>query len=726
MKMNAMGSSNLPRNAVRSGVLRSFYAPLQMVKGVGPILAQKFTELLQPYQRSVELRDILLHLPIDTIDRRKLVTLKEAPVGQVVSLRVRILQHHKPPLKRSRSGKPIPYRIRAEDDSGSMMLMFYHSVGDYLVKQLPVGSERLLSGTLELYEGVLTMAHPDIIAPPDKADSVLTLQPVYAGSMALSSKVISKTIHAALGKVAAPQEWLDEALITQQHFPAFLEALSTLHKPQKSEDILFLSPARCRLAYDELLAHQLALCLARREETHVDAPCIPLVSSLAEQALQLLPFKLTFNQNEVLATLRADMHSGRRMVRLLQGDVGSGKTILALLAMLQVVQAGKQAALMAPTDLLARQHWQSFAPICENLGVELVFLSGKLPASSQREAHARIASGAAQIIVGTHALFQDKLQFRALGLVVIDEQHRFGVGQRLKLSEKGAAPHLLQLSATPIPRSLTMTVYGDMDASALTEKPPGRKPVDTRVVPLNRAEEVIAGLSRVMEEGQNIYWVCPLIDATDEDSARDDAQDIAAAEERFRALEHVFGTKVGLVHGKMKVAEREAVMQRFTSGEIQLLVATTVIEVGVNVPHATVMIIESAERFGLAQLHQLRGRVGRSSLPSRCILLYRTPLSDIAKERLQIIREHQDGFFIAEEDLRLRGSGDVLGTKQSGLPIFRAAHFVVHQDLLRMARRDAMYQLDRDPQLLSERGKLLRELMIFFGYDAALTTLRSA
>ena len=438
-----------------------------------------------------------------------------------------------------------------------------------------------------------------------------------------------------------------------------------------------------------------------------------------------LPFTLTEGQQVVLREVAADMASGQRMVRLLQGDVGSGKTVLAFGAMAQAVAAGYQACLMAPTDLLARQHLETLAPLADVAGIRLGFLSGKMKKSEQAALREKLAAGEVDVLLGTHALFQEQVQFRALALMVIDEQHRFGVAQRMRLAAKGKQPHLLQMTATPIPRSLGMTLYGDMEISSLTERPPGRKAIDTRAVPFARAAEVVDGLARVLAAGEKAYWVCPLIEAQSEEEKAALNLDLAAAEERFAELSARFPGKVGLVHGRMKLPEREAVMHAFAHGQVQLLVATTVVEVGVNVPEATVMVIEHAERFGLAQLHQLRGRVGRSARPSRCILLYHEPLSELASARLKILRETNDGFVIAEEDLRLRGAGDMLGTRQTGMPDFVLADLAHHLPLLRIAHDDAKLVLHRDPDLLETRGKALRLLLALFEYDAAIAQLKS-
>jgi ATP-dependent DNA helicase RecG len=513
--------------------------------------------------------------------------------------------------------------------------------------------------------------------------------------------------------------------MVERGFLPIIESLRRLHQPEETSDIAPIGAARSRLAYDELLASQLALALARRMVQRQNSYSIGRDAAVEKRWKAAIPFTLTAGQEAVLADIAADMSSGKRMVRLLQGDVGSGKTIVAFGAMAQAVAAGYQACLMAPTDLLARQHLETLAPIAQAAGVRLGFLSGKMKKSEQAKVLTQVGAGEIEILLGTHALFQDQVAFKQLALLVVDEQHRFGVEQRLRLAQKGAQPHLLQMTATPIPRSLGMTLYGDMEISSLTERPAGRKPIDTRVVPFARAAEVVEGLARVLAAGEKAYWVCPLIEAQTEEEKAESNLDLAAAEERFAELSKRFSGKVGLVHGRMKLAEREAVMQAFAHGDVQLLVATTVVEVGVNVPEATVMVIEHAERFGLAQLHQLRGRVGRSDAQSRCILLYHDTPSEMASSRLKILRDTNDGFVIAEEDLRLRGAGDMLGTKQTGAPDFVLADLALHLPLLRVAHDDAKLILHRDPELTTERGKALRLLLSLFEYDAAIAQLKS-
>jgi ATP-dependent DNA helicase RecG len=496
----------------------------------------------------------------------------------------------------------------------------------------------------------------------------------------------------------------------------FADALRLSHAPQAPVDAEPTSPARRRLAYDELLAAQLALALLRARMRRAAGRALLAEGRLGEEILAGLPYALTGAQTRAVAEIRADLASSDRMIRLLQGDVGAGKTVVALLAIAHAVEAGGQAALMAPTEILARQHFERMAPMGAGLRFELI--TGRDTPAQRREKLARLAAGEIDVAVGTHALFQESVVFRDLALAVVDEQHRFGVHQRLALAGKGEAADLLVMTATPIPRSLALTYFGDMDVSTLDEKPPGRTPIDTRVVSLERLDEVVAAISRALAAGARAYWVCPLVEESEE-------SDLAAAEERAAALREAFGSRVGVVHGRMKGVEKDAAMERFQRGETQVLVATTVIEVGVDVPEATIMVIEHAERFGLAQLHQLRGRVGRGAGRSTCLLLYKGPLGAAGRARLEILRETEDGFRIAEEDLRLRGEGDVLGARQSGLPGFQLAEIEAHQDLLERARAKAREVLESDPRLEAEENRALRTLLWVFEREQAVRLLEA-
>jgi len=530
--------------------------------------------------------------------------------------------------------------------------------------------------------------------------------------------VVSKAVHAALERVVPLPEWLNADHKAREGWPDWHDALVRAHAPREESDLSPLAPARQRLAYDELLSNQLAIALVRDRQLKQRGRPLSGDGHLRQKVIASLPFDLTSSQSQAVQEITADMAAEHRMLRLLQGDVGSGKTVVALLAMLAAVEAGGQTALMAPTEILARQHFQTIEPLARAAGVGIALLTGRDKGKARQAILDGLARGETAIVVGTHALFQEDVAFKDLAMVVIDEQHRFGVHQRLTLTGKGKAVDVLVMTATPIPRTLMLTAYGDMDGSRLTERPPGRQPIETVTLPLDRLPEVVDAVDRALQRGTQVYWICPLVEESEK-------SDLAAAEDRYHALQQRFGAKVGLVHGRMKGPEKDAVMTQFAAGEIGVLVATTVVEVGVDVPQATVMVVEHAERFGLAQLHQLRGRVGRGRDKSNCLLLWQAPLGDTARARLRILRETDDGFRIAEEDLRLRGAGELLGTRQSGLPEFRLADLAVHGDLLATARDDARLILDKDPELSGPRGQALRVLLYLFERDAAVKYLRS-
>ena len=600
-------------------------------------------------------------------------------------------------------------------------MIFFHAYGNYPAQVLPVGEKRFISGKVERFgpgNAQIQMLHPDYIVSETELDKIPEIECVYPLTAGLSGKILNKAVRIGIEKMPDLPDWQDPAMTKREGWPDFQSALKIIHCPQNEDDLKKIKAAKQRLAYDELLANQLALALVRRNMRRVAGRAIHGDGKIRKAVLDALPFSLTSAQIRVLKEINADMDSPLRMLRLVQGDVGSGKTMVALFAMLNAVEAGAQAALMAPTDILANQHFNSVSKIAAAAGVDVVLLTGRDKGKKRQEILNRIASGQAQIIIGTHALFSEDVVFKDLALTVVDEQHKFGVHQRLSLSEKGRSADMLVMTATPIPRTLALTYYGDMESSQIDELPPGRKPIATRVLPAARLDEVAAALNRALAEGNKVYWVCPLVEESEK-------IDLAAAQERFEYLNRQFAGRVGLVHGKMKGPEKDAVMQKFAGNELDILVATTVIEVGVDVPSATVMVIEHAERFGLAQLHQLRGRIGRGEKSSTCLLLYANPLSQTAKARLTAMRETQDGFKIAEEDLTLRGAGEVLGTKQSGLQEFKIADLSVDRDLLTMARNDAKYIMNIDDSLSSERGKALRLLLYLFHKDEAVKTLNA-
>jgi ATP-dependent DNA helicase RecG len=614
--------------------------------------------------------------------------------------------------------KAQPYRVIVSDDTSLMDLVFFRSHAEYLAGVLPAGARRVVSGRIERFKDRLQMAHPDYVVAPEEIAVLPLHEPVYGLTEGLTARPMAKAVRGALDRMPALPEWQDPAFLKKRQWDRFNASLETAHNPVHDGDLEPATPARQRLAYDELLANQLALLLIRANLRGTRGRSINGTGLLKAKAISALPFALTDPQLQVLDEIEQDMASEKRMLRLLQGDVGSGKTIVAMLAMLGAVEAGMQGALMAPTELLVRQHFASLEPYAKATGARMACLTGREKGAGRAETLARLASGDIDILIGTHALFSEDVAFKDLGLAVVDEQHRFGVHQRMQLQSKGKPADVLVMTATPIPRTLALTAYGDMDVSRITGRPPGRKPVETRVMSADRLDELVSHLRTALDRGQRAYWVCPLVEESEK-------IDLAAAEDRARMLRQALGINVGLMHGKMKAADRDAAMAAFKSGETQLLVATTVIEVGVDVPEATIMVVEHAERFGLAQLHQLRGRVGRGSGKSSCILVWHEPLGETARARLKTMRDTDDGFVIAEEDLRLRGPGEMLGRRQSGLEEFRMADPAAHADLLAAAHDDARLVLARDPDLKSPRGEALRVLLYLFGRDEAVRYLRA-
>ena len=694
--------------------LNPLFAPLDSLPGIGPKMLPLYQKLLAPPERPACVLDLLFHLPFTAIDRSRRALLADTPPDTLTTFELRIMRHRPPPTGR----RSLPYRILCEDDSGDIELVFFNSQRLRLDQTMPEGAIRFVSGRFTLYDGMRQMVHPDRIMDEASFAKSPAIEPVYGQTAGLSSRIIHKIIISALARLPALPEWHDPHVLQQEKFPTFASALISLHQPEHVEAITEIGPSRLRLAYDEVLAGQLALLLMRSQMKRESGMARVSSGRLMQQVVEALPYQLTAAQKQAVDDISADLHAPERMLRLLQGDVGSGKTIVAFLAMVQVVDAGYQAALMAPTEILARQHYERLQPLAEATGLRMALLTGRDKGKARKSLLDQLSAGTVDVLLGTHALFQDDVVFHALGLAVIDEQHRFGVHQRLALSRKGKAVDVLVMTATPIPRTLVLTFFGDMDSSVLREKPAGRQKIDTRTIKLERLEEVIASLERALTKGQQIYWICPLVEDNEE-------LDLTAAQARFTSLAERFGAKVGLLHGQMPALEKDAAMQAFSNGQTRLLVATTVVEVGVDVPNASIMVIEHAERFGLSQLHQLRGRIGRGNTQSTCLLLYANDAGQIARARLEVMRQSEDGFFIAEEDLRLRGEGDVLGTRQSGMPGFRFALTEHHARLLNMARDDAKLILEQDPKLQTPRGEALRVLLYLFERDAAIRWVKA-
>ena len=731
---------------MRPSLLNPLFASVTTLAGIAG-KTDKLYGRLTGRDTGARVLDLVFHLPTGTVDRRKQPKLRDVVPGSVVTVAIDVESYRPPPPNRPRA----PFLVYASDETGTLTITYFSIRKEQIERMLPRGSRRYVSGTVTSYDGMLQMAHPDRVVDAAGFAAMALVEPIYPLTEGLSQNVLRRVITAALSKLPALPEWLDAAYVARAGWPDFAGALVKLHRPAEPVDVAPDGKAWSRLAYDELLASQLALALVRAHlrrpggrrgaplegrggaggggmtVTHLSTPTQeghPLPSpqgggekqSLQAKLTAALPFALTASQEAAIAAIARDLTKPERMLRMLQGDVGAGKTVVALFACAAAIAAGGQAAVMAPTEILARQHLKTIAPLAAAAGIHVAILTGRERGRERTALLAQLAQGEIDLLIGTHALYSEDVAFANLALAVVDEQHRFGVHQRLALAGKGKAIDMLVMTATPIPRTLVLTYFGDMDISELRDKPAGRQPIDTRTIPLDRLDEVIAAVGRAIRDGRRIYWVCPLVEESEN-------TDLAAAQARHAELVAQFGAAVDLVHGRMKGADKDAAMARFAAGETRILIATTVIEVGVDVPEATVMVIEHAERFGLSQLHQLRGRIGRGqNAPQRsiCILLYRAPLGETARARLAIMRDTEDGFRIAEEDLRLRGEGDVLGTRQSGLPGFRVAQPAVHRDLMVAARDDAALVLTRDPGLTTERGQALRMLLYLFERDEAV------
>jgi len=681
---------------MRPEILYSLFSPATTLKGVGPKVAPLVEKLAGPL-----VRDLAFLAPQGLV-KRPLTAIADAAEGQVQTV-VGVVEAHTPPPRPS-----LPWRMRLFDGSAFITLTWFKGHGPHLARQHPVGERRAASGKVERFGAELQMAHPDYLLPVERIDEIPQDEAIYPATAGLAPRTVRKLVAEAVARAPELPEWLDEAWRAREGLPGWRAALEALHAPKSDADLGPEHPARRRLAYDELLAHQLAM--AQRKASRRAQPAVRVPGGPTAAALEAaLPFRLTGAQSRALSEVRGDLQSGERMSRLLQGDVGAGKTVVAMLAMADAADAGLQSVLMAPTEILARQHYETVVGPLEAQGVCCLLLTGRDKGAARAEKLRALAGGEVAVAIGTHALFQDDVVFKALALAVIDEQHRFGVNERSRLQDKGPSTHLLAMSATPIPRTLELTMFGDLDVSRIDEKPPGRKPVATRAVPAPRIGEVVGRLSQALKGGAQAFWICPLV-------AESETVDLAAAEGRAEDLRRALGPRVGLVHGRMAPAEKDAVMAGFADGEIALLVATTVVEVGVNVPNASIMVIEQAERFGLAQLHQLRGRVGRGVRESSCVLLYDPPLSAAGEARLDILRKTEDGFVIAEKDLELRGGGDPLGLKQSGFPAYRLVDPVPHRGLIATAADDARLILARDPGLTSSRGQAVRLLQQLFDW----------
>lgn len=689
---------------MRPELLSALFRHIETLKGVGPKSVKLIKKLC-----GENVLSILFHLPQNIIFRPQS---NQLGIG-IMTVCVEVISHITP------VNKKMPYKIicRTNQDEELHIVLFNYRK-NYMIERLKVGTKCIISGQIENFLGTYQMAHPDYIVDLDKKDSIPTIEPVYPLTTGLSNKQMIKLVQESLKSLPNFNEWIDEKTYHKYAFDTFSTSLIRIHKPLYKNDLNENSIYKNRLAYDELLANQISLFIARRQIKNLTGDIIKNSKILVPKLLSLLPFELTASQQKVYQEISSDMQSENRMLRLLQGDVGSGKTIVALLAILNAVENKKQALLLAPTDILVRQHYAKIKKFCDELGIQICLLTAREKGKKRQEILQKIKEGFYQIVIGTHALLTDTVEYENVGIIVIDEQHRFGVEQRLNLAKKNPKANILLMSATPIPRTLGLTYYGDMDLSVISEKPAGRQEPITRVLSISKDSEIILKLKNEIENGNQIYWVCPLIEETEK-------SDLANATERFEKLKNIFSNRVGLIHGRLKNDEKDSIMQSFINHEIDILVSTTVIEVGVDVPTANIMIIEQAERFGLSQLHQLRGRIGRGKEKSTCLLLHGPKLSETAKNRLNVMRQTSNGFEIAEADLKLRGAGDILGTRQSGLENLKFADLSLHQNLLEDARNQAKELLKADPALSSDIGKNILILLYLFQKDVSIHTLKA-
>ncbi len=690
---------------MRPEKINKIYSEINILPGIGPKIENLFNKM-----GIYRVLHFLWHIPYNVIKRQKHLNIHDAEINSLVTLKIKILKHNPSRFKRQ------PYKINCICGDTPIDIVYFYARHPVVRAALPVGKERYVSGKLDFFRNTYQITHPSHVIDSSELNQLKDIEPVYGLTGGLSQRIVLKYIEKILSTLPTFDEWIEEKIISKYSFKSWNTSIKCLHNPENPNDLINNNIYRRRLAFDELFAHQLAISIIRNSNFKKKGLKFNSKSLLVDKFLLNLPFKLTKSQTISWKNIKNDLISGNQMVRLLQGDVGCGKTIVSLIAMILAVDSGFQAAIMVPTSILAKQHYENINILLQNFKIKILLLTGKDKGKSRIEKNKLISSGEANIIIGTHALIQDDVNFKSIGLVVIDEQHRFGVFQRMSFTNNKSKPSILVMSATPIPRTLSLAAYGDMDESRITEKPVGRLPIKTTSLILSKEKKLIERLKIKLKSEEKIYWVCPLVEESEE-------LDLKAATIRYESLNKIFKNKVLLVHGRLKEKDKEDVMEKFKNEDFRILVSTTVIEVGIDIKEATSIIIEHAERFGLAQLHQLRGRVGRNSMESSCILLHKDKIGENAKRRINKMKETNDGFEIAEEDLIIRGPGEVLGRRQSGLPSFKIADLSYDEDLLLDARNLVSKTIKDNPNLENNPGENLKNLLYLFERDIALKTL---
>ena len=695
---------------IRPQFLFPLFGSLENLKGIGSktVLNLKKIGIYKPL-------DFLYSFPTNLKTRVFANTVSDLNVNKVVIIKIKIIKHNFKYFKG-------PLNIEVTDGLKKINLIFFNAKNDWIKKNFPIEQERIISGKLEKYKNQFQIIHPDYIEKIFDIDKIPVIEPIYSLTKGISQKVFLNSVNQILQLISeeiSNCEWINKKRLKEMNWTDFKNSLKKIHNPKTNEDISLNSNYRLRLAYDELLSHQLSLVIARSFSKKNTKKRKKIGYKFSTLMKKRLPFSLTNSQEKCIAEIQSDLSNDERMYRLIQGDVGSGKTLVAFFSMLFVAENSGQAVLMVPTDILAKQHYNNFQEYTKNIEVNSVLLTGKMKTNEKKQVLEAIKLGQADIIIGTHSLFQKGVIFENLELVIIDEQHKFGVQQRHDLIQKGENLDILVMTATPIPRTLELANYGDMDISRILDKPMNRQKIDTSIISEKKIEILISRISEICKKGTQSYWVCPLIEEGDK-------SELVAIEQRFSSLNKMLpGIKIDILHGKMSEEQKNKIMTSFKNGNIQILLATTVIEVGIDVPNATIIVIEGAERFGLAQLHQLRGRVGRGKKQSNCILIYSKNIGRLGKERLEVLRKFDNGFDIAEEDLKMRGGGNPIGQQQSGIPKFRIANLDFDKELLSYANQDANEIIKNNKYLKGEHGKNLRVLLHLMNKDNSLKLLES-